>query len=64
MHGMGSGVLEIALPFGGNSYRGRLADHVWVIRAFQKKSTRGIETPKHEVDLVKGRLKRLKEVLQ
>ncbi len=31
---------------------------------FKKNSTRGIKTPKHEIDLVMGRLKRLKEVLQ
>ena len=36
----------------------------WVIHAFQKKSTQGIKTPKHEVDLIKDRLKRLKEMLQ
>ncbi len=45
-------------------YAVQLADQVWVIHAFQKKSTRGIKTPKHEVDLIRDRLKRLKEVLQ
>jgi len=34
-----------------------------VIHAFQKKSTQGIKTPKHEVDVIKDRLKRLKELL-
>jgi hypothetical protein len=37
---------------------------IWVVHAFQKKSTRGIETPKHEIDLVKARIKRLKEILR
>ncbi len=45
-------------------YAVQLADQVWVIHAFQKKSTRGIKTPKDEADLVRDRLKRLKEVLQ
>ena len=29
----------------------------WVIHAFRKKSKLGIETPKAEIDLVRGRLK-------
>ena len=42
---------------------GAIADEVWVVHAFKKKSTRGIKTPKHEADLVRDRLKRLKEML-
>jgi phage-related protein len=42
-------------------YAVQIADEIWVVQAFQKKSKRGIKTPKHEVDLVKDRLKRLKE---
>jgi phage-related protein len=68
MHGMGSGVLEIALPFRGDAFRVvyavQLADEIWVIHAFQKKSTQGIKTPQREIDLIKGRLKRLKEMLR
>ena len=68
LRGMGSGVFEIALPHAGNAYRVvyvvQIADEVWVIHAFQKKSTQGIKTPKHEIDLIKNRLKRLKELLQ
>jgi phage-related protein len=41
----------------------QLADAIWVIHAFQKKSKQGIRTPQHEIDLVKDRLKRLKEAL-
>jgi phage-related protein len=67
MHGMGSGVFEIALAFQGNAFRVvyavQLADDVWVVHAFKKKSTRGIKTPKHEADLIRDRLKRLKEML-
>jgi phage-related protein len=68
MRGMGPGVLEIALPFRGNAFRVvyavQLADEIWVVHAFQKKSTQGIKTPTREVDLIKDRLKRLKEMLQ
>jgi phage-related protein len=42
----------------------QFADGIWVIHAFQKKSKQGIGTPKHEIDLVRDRLKRLKEVLR
>jgi len=42
----------------------QLGDDVWVIHAFQKKSKTGIETPKHEIDLVRERLTRLKEMLR
>jgi phage-related protein len=34
-----------------------------VVHAFQKKSTKGISTPRHEIDLVRERIKRLKEML-
>lgn len=68
MQGMGSGVLEIALPFRGDAFRVvyavQLAEEIWVIHAFQKKSTQGIKTPQREVDLIKDRLKRLKEMLR
>jgi phage-related protein len=40
-----------------------LADEIWVVHAFQKKSTQGIKTPKREIDLIRDRLKRLKEML-
>ena len=68
MHGLGSGVFEIALAFRGDAFRVvyavQLADEIWVIHAFQKKSKQGIKTPKHEIDLLKDRLKRLKEALR
>jgi phage-related protein len=40
-----------------------LAAGLWVIHAFQKKSTQGTKTPHHEVRLIETRLKRLKEML-
>jgi len=67
MRGLGSGMFEIALPFKGDAFRVvyavQLADEIWVVHAFQKKSTQGIRTPQREIDLIKDRLKRLKEML-
>ena len=68
MKGFGSGVFEIALPYRGNAFRlvyaVQLGADIWVVHAFQKKSTQGIKTPKHDIDLVKDRLKGLKEMLR
>jgi phage-related protein len=68
MHGMGAGVFEIALAFRGDAYRVvyavQLADDIWVVHAFQKKSTQGIKTPKREIAVLKERLKRLEEMLR
>ena len=47
----------------GNAYRAvytvRFADAVYVLHAFQKKSKKGIATPKTEIDLIGKRLKDL-----
>ena len=68
MHGLGSGVFEIAMPFKGDAFRViyavQLADEMWVVHAFQKKSTQGIKTPQREIDVTKDRVKRLKAMLQ
>jgi phage-related protein len=68
MKGQGSGVFEIALAYRGNAFRVvyavQLGSDLWVMHAFQKKSTHGIKTPKHEIDLIDERLKRLKEALR
>ena len=45
-------------------YALQLGPDIWVIHAFQKKSTTGMKTPKREIDLVKDRLKRLQEILK
>jgi phage-related protein len=37
---------------------------LWVIHAFQKKAKSGIATPKAEIDLIRERLKRLREALR
>jgi phage-related protein len=61
----GAGVLEIVDDFGGDTYRAvytvQFAGMVYVLHAFQKKSRRGIATPKVELDLIDRRLKRARE---
>jgi len=68
LQGLGSGVFEIAVAHRGDAFRAvyavQLGDDVWVVHAFQKKSTQGIKTPRREIDLVKERLRRLKEMLR
>jgi phage-related protein len=67
LQGLGSGVFEIALPFRGDAFRvvyaAQLAHDIWVVHAFQKKSTIGTKTPRHEIEVIRTRLKRLKEML-
>ena len=57
--GVGSAVLEIALRYASDAYRVVLAvqigNRIYVLHAFQKKSKRGKETPKREVDLIRKR---------
>jgi phage-related protein len=57
----GAGVLEIVEDDDGNTYRAvytvKFRGIVFVLHAFQKKSTKGIATPKRHVDLIKQRLK-------
>ena len=66
--GVGTGVFEIALKHRGDAFRAIYAVQIgvdlWVIHAFQKKSKSGIKTPQTDVDLIKERLKRLKEALR
>jgi phage-related protein len=66
MKGLGSGVMEIALAWRSDAYRVvyavQIDDAVWVVHAFQKKSNKGIATPAKEIDLVKARLKRIREI--
>ncbi len=63
-----AGVLEIVADDAGNAYRAvytvRLADVVYVLHAFQKKSKRGVTTPAEEMRKIRSRLleaKRLHE---
>lgn len=68
LKGFDDGVFEIVLRHRGDAYRVvyavKIGKDVWVVHAFQKKSTQGIKTPKHEIELVRERIKRLKEVLK
>ncbi|MDQ7018743.1 MAG: type II toxin-antitoxin system RelE/ParE family toxin [Robiginitomaculum sp.] len=65
MKGLGSGIFEIALPYQRDAFRViyavQIGDVLWVVHAFKKKSKRGIATPKQDIDLIKTRLKRIKE---
>jgi phage-related protein len=42
----------------------RLGDEIWIVHAFQKTSTQGTMPPKHELDPIQDRLKRLNEMLR
>ena len=57
----GAGVLEIVEDYSGDTYRAvytvRFAKAIYVLHTFKKKSTRGIKTRKHEIDLIEARLK-------
>jgi phage-related protein len=57
----GRGVLEIVEDFDGSTYRAvytvRFVEAVYVLRVFQKKSKKGIATPKTEIELIKSRLR-------
>lgn len=56
----GRSVLEIVAPHDGDTYRAvytvKFEDAVYVLHAFQKKSTKGIATPQREIDLIRRRL--------
>ncbi|WP_338100444.1 type II toxin-antitoxin system RelE/ParE family toxin [Methylobacterium indicum] len=56
----GRGVLEVVESDVSGTYRAvytvRFADCVYVLHCFQKKSTKGIATQQHDVELIKARL--------
>ena len=57
----GAGVLEVVENHDGDTYRAvytvKFADAVYVLHCFQKKSKKGIATPKSTIDLIERRLK-------
>jgi len=62
LKGFGSaGVLEVVEDDDGNTYRAvytvRFGNAIYVLHCFQKKSHRGIATPKPDLDLIRDRLK-------
>jgi phage-related protein len=67
LKGMDGGVFEIAVKYRGDAFRSiyavQIAEDLWVIDAFQKKSKSGIKTPQADLDRIRDRLKRLKDAL-
>ena len=66
--GEGAGVLEIVADHRGDTYRAvytvKFEHAIYVLHAFQKKSKKGIATPKQDVDLIKQRYKEAKELAE
>lgn len=66
MRGLESGVFEIVDDYETNAYRAvytvKIGRSLYVLHVFQKKSKRGIATPKREIDQIKRRLRRAKEL--
>jgi phage-related protein len=63
LQGFGSGgVVEIVEDSDGDTYRcvytTKVSDVIVVLHAFQKKSKRSSETPKHDIDLIHTRLRK------
>jgi phage-related protein len=66
LHGFsGAGVLEVVEASAGDTYRAvytvRFAEVVYVLHCFKKKSKQGVKTPKHDIDLIRERLRRAEE---
>lgn len=61
----GASVLEITDNFDSGTYRAiytvKFNDAVYVLHAFQKKSKKGIATPKSHIELIEQRLKKARE---
>jgi phage-related protein len=57
----GAGVLEVVENNVGGTYRAvytvKFVEAVFVLHCFQKKSKRGVATPKEDVDIVRARLR-------
>ncbi len=62
----GAGVVEVVADDDGNAYRAvytlKLDDCIFVLHAFQKKSKKGAATPRRDIELIKTRLKRAREL--
>lgn len=62
--GHGPGIYEIVSNYDTNAYRAiyivNIGDTIYVLHAFQKKSKRGIKTPKEDLEILNTRLKMLK----
>jgi phage-related protein len=64
----GAGVLEVVESDTGGTYRAvytvKFAEAVFVLHCFQKKSKSGIATPKHDIEIIRTRLKVAEALVQ
>ena len=62
----GASVIELVQDHKGDTFRAvytvKFSDAIMVLHAFQKKSKRGIETPKQDMELIRSRLKLAEEI--
>lgn len=62
----GAGVVEVVKDFRGDTFRAvytvQYEGALYVLHAFQKKSKSGIETPRHDIDLIKQRLREAEQI--
>ena len=60
----GAGTLEVVSNHRGDTFRAiytvHLAHRVYVLHCFQKKSRRGIATPRHDIELIRARYRMAK----
>lgn len=60
-----AGVQEIRVNFDKDTYRAvyaiNLGDKIYVLHVFQKKSKKGNETPKQDMDMIRARLNQARE---
>lgn len=63
--GEGGGVFEVVEDYSGDTYRAvyavRFAGAIYVLHAFQKKSTKGIATAAADIAMIKARLRLARE---
>ena len=62
----GAGVLEVTSDFRGDTFRAvytvRYSAAVYVLHAFQKKSTTGRQTPRRDIELIWQRLREAEQI--
>ena len=62
----GASVVELVQDHKGDTFRAdytvKFSDVIVVLHAFQKKSKKGIETPKQDMELIRSRLKLVEEI--
>lgn len=62
----GKGIYEIVEPYDGDTYRAvytvKLKGRIYALHSFKKKSNKGKETPKPDVDLIESRYKLAKKI--